>query len=101
MTREQRIQHYGKGFYWNELLKNEFSKLNYKFEEIVLIEELIPFERYRGFARIHAGSNKNKFILVSVSFNKRARPYISFSQFIFNSVFTGKGKILLNKLLDI
>ena len=74
--------------------------MNIVFEEIVLIEELIPFEFYVGFVRIKSQSEKDEFIEVCVSFNKNGLPYITCNSTIVYSIeeHLEGGKVLLDKL---
>ena len=72
--------------------------MNIVFEEIVLIEELIPFEFYVGFVRIKSQSEKDEFIEVVVTFNKKGQPNINCNPEILNSIedCLDGGKILLD-----
>ena len=73
--------------------------MNLEFIEIVLIEELIPFEFYIGFVRIKSQSDKDEFIEVVVSFNIDGLPHINCNPNILNSIEEHlEGNILLNKL---
>jgi hypothetical protein len=98
MSREQYIQRFAKLFFWENILKTEFSQMNIEFIEIVLIEELIPFSLYSGFSRIKSLTEKNEFIEITVTFNKRGIPSMSCSPTILNSIddCLDGGKILLD-----
>jgi hypothetical protein len=98
MSREQKINRYAKLFFWEEILKKQFSVMNIEFVEIVLIEELIPFTMYSGFSRIKSLSEKDEFIEVIVSFNNKGVPSISCNTTILHSIddCLDGGKILLD-----
>ena len=98
MSRERAIKRYAKLFFWEDVLKKQFSIMNIEFVEIVLIEELIPFTMYSGFCRIKSLSEKDEFIEVMVSFNKKGVPSINCNRTILNSIddCLDGGKILLD-----
>ncbi len=98
MSREQAVNRYAKLFFWEEILRKQFSIMNIEFIEIVLIEELIPFSVYVGFSRIKSSSRKDEFIETTVSFNKNGVPSMSCSSTILNSIedCLDGGKILLD-----
>jgi len=100
MSREQIINRYAKLFFWEDILKAQFSQMNVEFIEIVLIEELIPYTLYSGFSRIKSLSDKDEFIETTVSFNKRCVPSLSCSPRIIHSVkdCLDGGKILFSNL---
>ena len=85
MSREQIVNRYAKLFFWEDILKKQFSQMNIEFVEIVLIEELIPFTMYSGFSRIKSLSGKDEFIEVIVSFNKKGIPNINCNLTFINS----------------
>jgi|LauGreDrversion4_2_1035121.scaffolds.fasta_scaffold96311_1 hypothetical protein len=100
MAREERIRQFAIGYYWEDLLKIKFSYMNIEFEEISLIEEIIPYELYIGYIKIKSLSQKNEFIETEVVFDKRGNPFVRCFPTILNSVeaqLCGK-PILLNKL---
>lgn len=86
MTREERIQRYAKIWYWEAILKTEFSVMNLEFQEIVFIEELFPYSNYAGFVKVKSHSNKDEYIEVNVSFNKRAQGIMNINPNILNSI---------------
>jgi len=98
MSREQIINRYAKLFFWEDVLKKQFSIMNIEFQEIVLIEELVPFTMYSGFSRIKSLSEKDEFIEVIVSFNKKGVPNINCNRTIIHSIedCLDGGKILLD-----
>ena len=98
MSRERIINRYAKLFFWEDILKRQFSQMNIEFVEIALIEELIPFTMYSGFCRIKSLSEKDEFIEVIVSFNKKGIPNINCNPEILNSIedCLDGGKILLD-----
>lgn len=100
MEREKRIKKYNVGYFWEYVIKTEFSIMNIEFQEIVLIEEIIPYSNYTGFARIKSHSKKDEFIEIMVSFDKRGIPSISINSTIINSVldYLDGGTILLDKI---
>ena len=100
MAREERIRQFAIGYYWEELLKKKFSYMGIEFEEISLIEEIIPYELYIGYVKIKSLSEKNEFIEIEVIFDKRGNPFVTCYPKILNSVepqVCGK-PIILNKL---
>jgi hypothetical protein len=98
MSRERVINRYAKLFFWEDVLRKQFSLMNIEFIEITLIEELIPFTMYSGFCRIKSLSEKDEFIEVMVSFNKKGIPNITCNRTILNSIedCLDGGKILLD-----
>jgi hypothetical protein len=98
MSREQIVNRYAKLFFWEDILRKQFSVMNIEFVEIVLIEELIPFTMYSGFSRIKSLSEKDEFIEVMVSFNKKGVPNINCNRTIIHSIedCLDGGKILLD-----
>ena len=98
MSRERAVNRYAKLFFWEDILKRQFSQMNIEFVEIALIEELIPFTMYSGFCRIKSLSEKDEFIEVIVSFNKKGIPNINCNPEILNSIedCLDGGKILLD-----
>ena len=98
MSREQIINRYAKLFFWEDILRKQFSVMNIEFVEVVLIEELIPFTMYSGFSRIKSLSEKDEFIEVIVSFNNKGVPSISCNTTILHSIddCLDGGKILLD-----
>ena len=100
MSREQRIERYKVGYFWEEILRNLFSEMNIEFQEIVFIEELVPYQVYVGFSRIKPLSDKDEFIETTVSFNKRGFPSMTCSPRIIHCIqdCLDGGRILLNKL---
>jgi hypothetical protein len=98
MSRERAIKRYAKLFFWEDVLRKHFSQMNIDFVEIVLIEELVPFTMYSGFSRIKSLSEKDEFIEVIVSFNKKGVPNINCNPTILNSIddCLDGGKILLD-----
>ena len=100
MTREQVIQRYARIWYWEDLLKTQFSVMNLEFQEIVFIEEILPYINYIGFVKVKSHSKHNEFIEVMVSFNKKGRGIINIHPRILNSIEDeiAGGKVLLNKL---
>ncbi len=98
MSRERIVNRYAKLFFWEDVLRKQFSVMNIEFIEIVLIEELIPFTMYSGFSRIKSLSEKDEFIEVIVSFNKKGVPNINCNPTIINSIddCLDGGKILLD-----
>jgi hypothetical protein len=98
MEREQAIQRYAKAWFWEDILKKELLKMNLEFQEIMFIEEIIPYSHYIGFVKVKPVSNRNEFIEVTVLFDKRARVILSFRANIiysFEEEIAG-GKILLD-----
>jgi hypothetical protein len=100
MSREQRIERYKVGYFWEEILRNLFSEMNIEFQEIVLVEELVPYQLYVGFSRIKSVSKTEEFLETTVSFNKHGVPSMSCSPVIINSVkdYLDGGKILFNNI---
>jgi hypothetical protein len=100
MTREQVIQRYARIWYWEDLLKTQFSVMNLEFQEIVFIEEILPYINYIGFVKVKSHSKQNEFIEVMVSFNKKGRGTINIHPRILHSIEDeiAGGKVLLNKL---
>jgi hypothetical protein len=100
MSREQRIKRYSVGYFWEPILRNRFSEMNVEFEEIVFIEELIPYSMYSAYIRIKSHSKKDEFIETTVSFNKHGVPSLSIQSNIINSVldYIDGGKVLLNNI---
>jgi hypothetical protein len=98
MSRERIINRYAKLFFWEDILRKQFSQMNIEFVEIVLIEELVQFTMYSGFSRIKSLSKKDEFIEVIVSFNKKGVPSISCNTTILHSIddCLDGGKILLD-----
>jgi hypothetical protein len=86
MSRERVVNRFAKLFFWEDVLRKQFSVMNIEFIEIVLIEELIPFTMYSGFSRIKSLSGKDEFIEVLVSFNKKGLPNINCNQKIIHSI---------------
>jgi hypothetical protein len=100
MGRKERIEQFAIGYYWEELLKIKFLSMNIEFEEISLIEEIIPYQLYIGYIKIKSLSEKNEFIETEVIFDKRGNPFVTCYPKILNSVepqLCGK-PILLNRL---
>jgi len=100
MAREERIRQFAIGYYWEELLKKKFSYMGIEFEEISLIEEIIPYQLYIGYIKIKSLSEKNEFIETEVIFDKSGNPFVTCYPKILNfvePVLCGK-PILLNKL---
>jgi len=98
MSRERVVNRFAKLFFWEDVLRKQFSVMNIEFIEIVLIEELIPFTMYSGFSRIKSLSGKDEFIEVLVSFNKKGLPNINCNPTIIHSIddCLDGGKILLD-----
>ena len=86
MGREERIRQFAIGYYWEELLKKKFSHMGIEFEEISLIEEIIPYELYIGYVKIKSVSEKNEFIETEVIFDTRGHPFVTCYPGIVNSV---------------
>ena len=100
MAREGRIRQFAIGYYWEELLKKKFSYMGIEFEEISLIEEIIPYELYIGYVKIKSLSEKTEFIEIEVVFDKRGNPSVTCYPKILNSIkleYSGC-KVLLNKI---
>lgn len=99
MTRERVVNRYAKLFFWEDVLRKQFSVMNIEFQEIVLIEELVPYTIYTGFSRIKSSSGKDEFIETIVSFNKRGFPSLSCNPTIIYSIndYLDGGRILFNK----
>lgn len=100
MTREQVIQKYAKIWYWEEILKTQFSVMNLELQEIVFIEEIIPYINYIGFVRIKSNSKQDEYIEVTVSFNKKGQAIINIYPRIINSIEDeiAGGKVLFTNL---
>lgn len=98
MSRERAVNRFAKLFFWEDVLRKQFSVMNIEFQEIVLIEEMIPFTMYSGFCRIKSLSEKDEFIEVMVSFNKQGKPNVNCNPVILNSIeeYLDGGKILLD-----
>lgn len=98
MERERNVNRYAKVFFWEDVLRRHFSEMNIEFVKIVLIEELIPFTMYGGFCRIKSLSEKDEFIEVVVTFNKKGQPNINCNRTILHSIedCLDGGKILLD-----
>jgi len=98
MSRERAVNRFAKLFFWEDVLRRHFSEMNIEFVKIALIEELIPFTMYSGFCRIKSLSEKDEFIEVMVSFNKKGIPNINCNPEILNSIedCLDGGKILLD-----
>lgn len=98
MSRERAVKRYATLFFWEDILKKQFSMMNIEFVKIVLIEELVPYELYSGFSRIKSMSEKDEFIEIMVAFNKRGVPSITCYPSILNSLndCLDGGKILLD-----
>lgn len=98
MSRERAVNRFAKLFFWEDVLRKQFSVMNIEFVKIVLIEEMIPFTLYSGFCRIKSLSEKDEFIEVMVSFNKKGLPNINCNPVILNSIedYLDGGKILLD-----
>ena len=98
MSRERAVNRFAKLFFWEDVLRNHFSQMNIEFIKIVLIEELIPFTMYSGFSKIKSLSEKDEFIEVMVSFNKKGIPNINCNPTIIHSIddCLDGGKILLD-----
>lgn len=98
MSRERAVKRFAKLFFWEDVLRNHFSQMNIEFIKIVLIEELIPFTMYSGFSKIKSLSEKDEFIEVMVSFNKKGIPNINCNPTIIHSIedCLDGGKILLD-----
>ena len=98
MSRERNVNRYAKTFFWEDVLRRHFSEMNIEFVKIVLIEELVPFTMYSGFCRIKSLSEKDEFIEVVVTFNKKGQPNINCNPEILNSIedCLDGGKILLD-----
>jgi hypothetical protein len=104
MERERTVNRFAKLFFWEDILRKQFSQMNIEFVEIVLIEELIPFTMYSGFSRIKSLSEKDEFIEIIVTFNKKGLPNINCNRTIIHSIedCLDGGKIIftsLNKLI--
>ena len=98
MSRERAVNRFAKLFFWEDVLKRHFSQMNIEFIKIVLIEELVPFTMYSGFSKIKSLSEKDEFIEVVVTFNKKGQPNINCNPTILNSIegCLDGGKILLD-----
>ena len=98
MSRERIVNRYAKVFFWEEILKKQFSVMNIEFQKIVLIEELVPYQVYVGFSRIKPLGKKDEFIETTVTFNKSGEPSMSCSPVIIHSIedCLDGGKILLD-----
>jgi len=99
MSRERIVNRYAKLFFWEDVLRKQFSVMNIEFIEIVLIEELIPFTMYSGFSRIMSLSEKDEFIELLGSFNNKGLPNINCNPTIIHSIndYLDGGRILFNK----
>ena len=86
MERERSIKRYAKLFFWEDILRKQFSIMNIEFQEIVFIEELVPYQVYVGFSRIKPLSDKDEFIETTVSFNKRGFPSMTCSPRIIHCI---------------
>ena len=100
MSRERAINRYAKLFFWEDVLRKQFSVMNIEFQEIVLIEELVPFTVYVGFSRIKSLSEKDEFIETTVSFNKHGAPSLNCNPRIIHSIeeCLDGGRLILNKI---
>lgn len=98
MSRERVVNRYAKLFFWEDILRKQFSIMNIEFVKIVLIEELIPFTMYSGFSKIKSLSEKDEYIEVMVSFNKKGVPSLNCNPTILHSIddCLDGGKILLD-----
>ena len=98
MSRERVVNRFAKLFFWEDVLRIHFSQMNIEFIKIVLIEELVPFTMYSGFSKIKSLSEKDEFIEVLVSFNKKGIPNINCNPTIIHSIedCLDGGKILLD-----
>ena len=86
MSREEKIQRYALLWYWEDILKTQFSVMNLEFQEIVFIEEILPYINYIGFVRVKSHSKQDEFIEVMVSFNKKGQASINIHPRILNSI---------------
>ena len=100
MTRERIIQRYARIWYWEDIIKKQFSEMNLEFQEIVFIEEILPYVNYVGYVQVKSHSKNDEFIEVTVSFNKRGSAYINIHPRLLNSIEDeiAGGKVLLSKL---
>jgi hypothetical protein len=98
MSRERAVNRFAKLFFWEEILRKQFSIMNIEFQEILLIEELVPFTVYVGFSRIKSLSEKDEFIETTVTFNKKGTPSLNCNPRIIYSIddCLDGGKILLD-----
>lgn len=74
--------------------------MNLEFQEIVFVEELVPYESYRGFVKVKSHSQMLEFIEISVRFNKKGHPYASIHPCIIHTISStsATGKVLFNIL---
>lgn len=100
MTREYRIRNNATTIFWKEKLKKYLSHMNLEFEEIMLIEEVDPFNYYIAHIKVNSHSEKNKFIEVIVTFNVKGQASISIYPILLDTINLdfSYGNILLNKL---
>jgi hypothetical protein len=98
MSREEKIERYAKIWYWEDILKAQFSIMNLEFKEIVFIEEILPYVNYIGYVKV----KENEFIEVSVTFNKKGHGTMNIRPTILNSIQDeiAGGKVLFSKLID-
>jgi hypothetical protein len=98
MSRNEKIDRYAQLWYWENIIKAQFSVMNLEFKEIVFIEEILPYVNYIGFVKVKEG----EFIEVMVSFNKRGEGTMNIRPTILNSIEDeiAGGKVLFSKLID-
>ena len=100
MSREQKIQRYAKLFFWENILRKQFSVMNLEFQEIVFIEEILAYINYIGFVKVKSHSKKDEFIEVMVSFNREGQINLTIYPIILNSFEDeiAGGKVLFSRI---
>lgn len=96
MSRQEKIERYAKLWYWEDVIKAQFSVMNLEFQEIVFIEEILPYINYIGFVKV----KEDEFIEVSVTFNKRGHGTMNIRPTILNSIEDeiAGGKVLFSNI---
>jgi len=99
MSRLSKIQKYSVSWIWESMLKDPFSRLNCIFQEITLVDEVLPYELYHAYIQIKSHSKENEFLKLEIVFNSMCRPNVFIHPMILHSLKSVKslGNILLDK----
>ena len=96
--RLKKIRKYSTSSIWENLLEAPLSNLNMKLQNIVLVEEVIPYDSYKSYIKVLYDS-KDLFLKLEIVFNSRGRPNVFINPTVLETLgfIKIKGKLLLDR----
>jgi hypothetical protein len=96
--RLKKIRKYSTSCIWESLLEEPLSIYNMKLQDIIIVEEIVPYDSYKSYIQVKSDSKNVWFLKLEIVFNSKGRPNVFINPTILETLrfIKIKGKLLLD-----